>query len=518
MFRDILVNVFIILAAYLLVGNFTQVQPAAANWRQQLLLGFWNGVLGIVLILYGINFLYMGISLDLRHIPIVMAATFLNVRATLLTAAVIAAARAFYPFNLVSLQAGLMVMLAGIGSAVIRRFVTQQHYRAILSWIWSVSLLSAWYYHLLKQNLSVSPPLFFLNFWGASALTGLLAYFILRSGARSQKRDHMLQDSLNMLREKNVEISRLATSIQVNSVTIEQKNRELQEANQQVTEILESIQEIFLSLDTSWRYIYINRKAEPFLGRTREDLLGKGIWEEFPNLRGTAFEEYYRRTMEARVPCEFEEYFEPRGGWFEVRTYPSALGITVYIRDITERKILEQKLQEQNLNLQELVYHDALTGVRNRRFFDMILHREWAEACHSRRPLALMMMDIDYFKPYNDHFGHDQGDACLRAVAQQLHETVRHSDYTVRYGGEEFAVLMPNTSLEEALLIAKRVNSSIRQMAIPHPRSPVGIVTVSIGAKSVVPNARTNVKALLQGADAALYQAKEAGRNQVMPQ
>ncbi len=186
----------------------------------------------------------------------------------------------------------------------------------------------------------------------------------------------------------------------------------------------------------------------------------------------------------------------------------------------SERK-LEQRvaqrtdeLQLLNSKLEALSLTDSLTGIANRRHFDSILQQEWQRAQRLNHPLALAILDVDWFKPYNDHYGHPAGDVCLRQIAQALAATVcRSSDLVARYGGEEFVFITPITNATGALDIAQRAVEAVAALELPHARSPIGQVTVSIGVVSITPTAASSAEVLLQRADAALYQAKTQGRN-----
>lgn len=158
---------------------------------------------------------------------------------------------------------------------------------------------------------------------------------------------------------------------------------------------------------------------------------------------------------------------------------------------------------------------DALTGVYNRAYFNERLEQEWRRHLRQQIPLGFALLDIDHFKRYNDHYGHLQGDACLRAVARALMASARRpGEFVVRYGGEEFALVMPNVSPQEAARFGDWICQQVRNLAIPHQDSPsAAIVTLSVGVASLVPCPATVSKDLISRADAALYQAKLGGRN-----
>ena len=181
---------------------------------------------------------------------------------------------------------------------------------------------------------------------------------------------------------------------------------------------------------------------------------------------------------------------------------------------------LRQQLEE-NQRLQDelraLTIIDSLTGLNNRRHFDMVLVNEWERARRNQRSLAVLFIDIDYFKSYNDYRGHRAGDECLAAIGNAIgHSLQRPADLAARYGGDEFVVLLPDTDMDGALDVAGRVLAAIRVLDIPHVASPLGRVTSSIGVAQVVPAMNHTSEELIERADDALYAAKQAGRNGVM--
>lgn len=178
------------------------------------------------------------------------------------------------------------------------------------------------------------------------------------------------------------------------------------------------------------------------------------------------------------------------------------------------------RLIEDLLELRNVSTIDPLTGCHNRRHFDEYAQTEWRRASRSPQPLAIAMIDVDYFKAYNDSAGHAQGDTVLRRVGAMLRNRVRRAgDIVCRYGGEEFALVLTSTGLEDAVAFLDQLRGALEAMAIPHPGKNNKPVTVSIGVAAVVTaqdKRETDLSALLERADAALYAAKESGRNQVM--
>ncbi len=176
---------------------------------------------------------------------------------------------------------------------------------------------------------------------------------------------------------------------------------------------------------------------------------------------------------------------------------------------------LQTQLEQKNKELERLSSLDGLTGIPNRRIFDEALEKEWKRAIRDIKPLALLLIDIDYFKPFNDNYGHQGGDDCLKQVAATLSARLqRGGDMVARYGGEEFVVILPATDVKGAAVIAKGLCNAISDMKLPHAHSKVADhVTISIGVASVVPKGNEQPSHLISLADEALYAAKEQGRN-----
>ncbi|MGI0494494.1 diguanylate cyclase domain-containing protein [Alkalinema pantanalense CENA528] len=190
-----------------------------------------------------------------------------------------------------------------------------------------------------------------------------------------------------------------------------------------------------------------------------------------------------------------------------------------------QAEILEQKVMERtaalaaaNDELQRLATLDGLTQVANRRAFDHYLLREWQRLLRNQHSLGLILCDVDYFKRYNDHYGHQGGDGCLQTVAQTIQSSVKRStDLVARYGGEEFAIVLPNTTIEGAFQIAETIRLNIAYLKLPHAQSEVSeFVSLSLGVTAIVPTPDLTPELLIQQADEALYAAKQQGRNRAI--
>lgn len=184
---------------------------------------------------------------------------------------------------------------------------------------------------------------------------------------------------------------------------------------------------------------------------------------------------------------------------------------------VEELLIVKKELEKTNNILQDLSSLDGLTGIPNRRYFDDFVDKEWKSAIRERTPLSFIMIDIDHFKAYNDNYGHQAGDECLKQVGRVLKDTSkRPRDLIARYGGEEFVAVLSDTDINGAMMVAERLRLSIKDLNLPHEHSPVAkTVTVSMGVAGGVPAHDSLFGSFITMADKALYQAKEEGRNQI---
>lgn len=275
-----------------------------------------------------------------------------------------------------------------------------------------------------------------------------------------------------------------------------------------------------LTLDAQGHVLELNPACEALFGYSMAELQGSHIELLFGAPR-SANSDAARLVPAALVDAPHEVGARHRNGqdltlqlnMAEVKTETTHLFVCI-ITDMTERKQQEMRLREANELLARQSTTDGLTGVGNRRLFDHTLQLEWQRSARSSKPLALLMVDIDHFKQYNDHYGHVAGDDCLRRVAQLLRQCAGRSGESVcRYGGEEFTLLLVDTDDAGARVVAQRCIDSMRAAAIQHAGSPLhGRLSLSIGVAVLVGNAALQAVTLVQTADVALYQAKQAGR------
>ncbi len=281
-------------------------------------------------------------------------------------------------------------------------------------------------------------------------------------------------------------------------------------------------------LDKQMRVQYWNNWMAVHSGYTKERMIGANLVEIFPNLNEPAFlrsfksvlkfgnfyyfsQKLHRFLFPMKTFSSFQsdyEYMQQSCSLCPIRDDSNAIThICITVQDVTEIANYEKKLIELNMR-------DSLTGAYNRRFLTRRLDEEFERHKRYERSLSLLMIDIDHFKNVNDTYGHQIGDCILKSVASEISHTLRKVDLLVRYGGEEFCCILPETGLESALVLAERIRSTIEQKE--HEFDPLKIrITISIGVHEFKGNL-DSADTLLRKADEALYLAKEAGRNQVI--
>lgn len=308
---------------------------------------------------------------------------------------------------------------------------------------------------------------------------------------------------------------------------LDKSRQEAQMARELLEDAIETLPEAFALYDQDDRLVACNsqfRKVYPLMtplmrtGQSFEDMLRHGVQAgQFPEATGREDTWIAARMHEHHAAGLATMQQLPDQRWLRVHERRTRSGGIAGVRtDVTELVHKEQQLAAANAQLALLSTTDGLTGIGNRRHFDERLGNEWARGARQKIPLALLLVDIDYFKRYNDHYGHVAGDACLRQVAQTLARCVRRADeLAARYGGEEFVLLLPGSSLDDARAVAQCCMDEIARMALPHATSSTAErLTVSIGIASLRPIAGKDPSILVDAADAALYRAKKAGRNQ----
>jgi diguanylate cyclase (GGDEF)-like protein/PAS domain S-box-containing protein len=307
--------------------------------------------------------------------------------------------------------------------------------------------------------------------------------------------------------------------------------RQAQEALREKTAELQHYFDFALNLlciaDFDGRFVKLNPAWESVLGYPPRELEGKAfLGFVHPDDRGRTLAALEQLRHGHKVVGLSNRYRHRAGTYRDIewQAVPHGGLIFAEARDVTQERLDQQslialnaQLESQSQTLRSLAFLDGLTGVANRRRFDESLQTEWRQGLRNPTALGLLLLDVDYFKLYNDHYGHQAGDACLQLVANALRQHIgRPHDLLARYGGEEFVCLLPGTDREGVQAKAEELRQAVMALGLPHERSPVArVVTVSIGFASWIPTDHATPEQLLLAADAALYEAKNAGRNRV---
>lgn len=292
--------------------------------------------------------------------------------------------------------------------------------------------------------------------------------------------------------------------------------------------LLESTKAIPWKIDWgTMRFAYIGPQIAPLLGWTQDSWVTVEDWatrihpedrERVVNFCVAQSQAGVDHEADYRALTEAGDYVWIRDVVHVVRTADGEVDSLVgFMFDISEKKKTEHDLSVLQKKLEAFSFEDGLTGIANRRLFDIHLENAFDNARVTAQPLSLIMLDIDYFKQYNDFYGHIQGDDCLREVAVALRAMAAEIGATAaRYGGEEFALLLPEADAATARDVAARCADRIKALQIPHEGSPAGrFVTASLGVGTIVPTRRDDSKAFTQGVDRLLYAAKAEGRDRI---
>ncbi len=289
-------------------------------------------------------------------------------------------------------------------------------------------------------------------------------------------------------------------------------------------------------VDSDCRIVLWNRWMERYANVPASEAVGRDFFSLFADLRGKRIDSAITQALRSNFPSVLSQTLNkspfPLYADSVMRSrgerMQQALAVTpvevagagrhclIQISDVSIAVGREKLLRDQAMVLRSQTFSDGLTGIANRRHFDVAIDKELRRAKRYGNALSLLMIDIDHFKPYNDHYGHQQGDQCLIQVAVALATMLQRStDLLARYGGEEFAIILPDTDAQAAYMLAETMRTRVSDLNLPHEKSPDQRITVSVGIATMCGAEQYDVPGLINAADRALYAAKHAGRNRV---
>lgn len=498
MLKDFVSNAALLIASFSIMGVLFKDKPlnTASPLSTKLYWGLCFGVLGNVLMAFSIQINASTIA-DLRHLAIVIAAIFGGYIPALLAAVLIAAGRILlFGINESSVLGSIGAILTGILCGGLSNTNFSSTLKAFLMNLIGLFIISIIFIIRIDDSQVLQNVLIMHSI--ISLIGGFFAYHFFVFVVTSYEVQNQLKHNVIKLKETE-ERFRLIAEYSSDMITMHNEEAEYIYISPAVKEIIHFEYPELLGKKMD---VFIHPEDIKQTKKMFEKALHKGGAESTYRYRTNNGEYIWMESTLKSV------HFEEDG----------SKKVIIVSRNITDRKLTEQKLQEANELLNRLSYMDGLTGVRNRRYFDETLDKEWLISSKTHSPITLLMFDIDYFKKYNDTYGHLTGDFCLQSIAQAINNQISgNSDYTFcRYGGEEFALISPSTTLEEGMDIAFQIQETIRLLQIPHISSDIAdIVTLSIGIATKIPIPSEKPQALIQMADSALYLSKTKGRNTI---
>ena len=348
-----------------------------------------------------------------------------------------------------------------------------------------------------------------------------ISLYIAATSILAQRSNKFLRDT-TLLRIKHEALTKTAEQ---NLKLVQQQQNSLEEKEEYMRSILNTSLEAILTMNEHGIVELVNPAVEKMFGYNKKELIGKNISTLMPNSIASFHQNKVDTYMQSGNKKMTGRRLETEARRQNGEIFPVAVSVsdniingrhifTSVISDITEQRSMMNALQVKNDELEYLSSHDQLTGISNRRSIDEYMHREWDRAHRQKSNVSVLMLDVDNFKTYNDNYGHQAGDLCLKRIAEIMKENLhRPADYLGRYGGEEFIVILPETDIEGGLLVAENLRDAVESLKIPHEKSNYGSVTISIGIASTVPKKVNNFEKIISCADKALYEAKSLGRN-----
>lgn len=488
MFSELIINLFITVAVISFSGQVLRDKPITykSPLSLRMLIGVGAGILGMLLINYSIE-PADNIFIDLRHISIMISALYGGIVSSFICAICISIFRVVLTgINTASAIAVFMSFLMATFCGIISFTKLSRYKKYILMNIFNVASSSFSIYTLLKKESNLT--IVMGNYFVICFLAIVAVYFV--------------------------------------TTYTNYTNRTYREMSY-FKFMADNLSDLVSTHLPDGTFLYLSSSCENLLGYDPKELVGTNPYRLFHPSDLPEIEKFYNTVITSRRPVLITYRIQKRDKnylWFETTTRNalnkdgSIKELVCVSRDISERKTTEQMLLEANDKLSKLSYIDGLTEIANRRYFDEFLTTHWNEAINNTYNISLLILDIDYFKKYNDAYGHLQGDECLKKVAKTLKEITINTNYlAARYGGEEFALVLPKVSQKEALAIGERLRQKVESLGIPHKDSLIKpFLTISIGISSALPINSTAPDKLIHESDLALYKSKSSGRNKVM--
>ncbi|MEH7415220.1 diguanylate cyclase [Neobacillus drentensis] len=498
MLKDFVSNAALLISSFSIMGVLFKDKPLypTSPLSTKLYWGLCFGILGNILMTFSIQ-VSTDIYADLRHLAVVIAGAFGGFIPAIIAAALVAMGRIIlFGFNSSAILPASGIFLTGIICGFISTLNIHRTSKAFLMNLCGLMIISIIFIIRIEDSEILRTVLTLHNL--ISMIGGLFGYQFFVFVVGSNETQNQLKHSLIKVKETE-ERFRLLAEYSSDMITMHNDQAE---------------------------YIYISPAVKEVIHFEYPELLGKRL-ETFVHPDDVEkTNDMFKRALQKgsaestyRYRSKFGDYI-----WIEstLKTVPyqeeDEKKVIIVSRNITKRKLTEQKLQEANELLNRLSYMDGLTGIANRRFFDETLLREWTNAMDYLAPITLIMFDIDFFKKYNDTYGHLKGDFCLQMIAQAVNDLILdHSNCTFcRYGGEEFALILPSSNSEKGLQVAHQIKDTVQSLRVPHKSSEItDIITLSIGIATIFPTKSINPDSLIKAADSALYLSKTRGRNTI---
>lgn len=489
MFKDFLFNATIIILYIFIVGQFFKVKSKRKNntYMLRVVFGAFLGTLGVILMYYSIR-ITEDVVADMRQIAIVLSAMYGGPVAAFVSASVISVGRLLlWGFSEHALIAALTMIVIGIVIGQLSKLRLQYWVKGFLLNVVSITMISLTFYLILDDSIDLVS--FLIYYWTISIAFGAFIFYFAEYISKANSAVQKLIESEDRYKSL-VELSPEGIMVLQNDTIIFMNEHGARLFGAQSSK--EMIGQSLLSYSMYDQIVYIQKNIERILA---EKCSLHNIERTYHRLDGLLVELEYSAS-----------YVE----------YDSEPSILLMFRDITKRKEAEQKLKEMNEQLVILSSYDSLTGVANRRTFDKRLQEELELAKAEHYPLSLMMFDIDFFKKYNDHYGHQAGDEALKMVATTANEIISNDGLLARYGGEEFIIVIPKMSAADVVAKAEHLRQTIENLHIEHQKSDISsYLTISIGVAIFHTLSNERPEQLVSYTDKALYEAKNGGRNRV---